>query len=59
MANAVILTQETYDRIMKVVVSWEEGELPLIMGTGMIIEETGPTGMKIGVDGTECPSSNV
>lgn len=50
MADAVILSQETYDRIMKVVEAWEEGELPLIMGEGMKLEEVGPTGMKIGVD---------
>jgi len=55
MPDAVILSQETYDRIMKVVKDWEEGKLPLIMGTGMKLEEEGPTGMTIGVDGTECP----
>jgi len=39
---------------MKVVKKWEEGELPLIVGNGLKLEEVGPTGMKISVDGTEC-----
>jgi len=57
MADAVLLTQETYDRIMKVVKAFEEGQLPLILGEGLKQDEVGPTGMKISVDGIQCPSS--
>ena len=57
MADAVLLSQETYDRIMKVVEAWEEGELPLFLGDGLKLDEQGPTGMKISVDGVECPTA--
>lgn len=55
MPEAVILSKETYDRIMKMLEKWEKGEI-VQLGEGLKILETGTGYQKIGVDGTECPS---
>jgi hypothetical protein len=55
MADAVLLTQETYDRIMKIVHDYEAGYLTIIPGEGLRIDEIGKDGTKISIDGTECP----
>jgi hypothetical protein len=62
---AVILSDDTFNRIMKVVNDYEAGKLSnalrLSAGTGILFEETsgGPddalTYIKIGVNGVECP----
>lgn len=61
MADAILLSQDTYDRIMKAVEAFENGNWKVIPGTGLKYEETGggPEDgggpVKIGVDGVECP----
>lgn len=59
MADAVLLSQATYDRLMKMLDAWEEGELPLIMGKNMKLEEVGPGGMKIGTENLNIPNLNI
>ena len=54
MADAVLLSQDTYDRIMAMLDKWEKGDI-IKPGVGLIIEEQGSGYQKIGVDGTECP----
>ncbi len=57
MADAVLLSQETYDRIMKVVEDYENSFRDAIkLGDGLKREEEGTGYVKIGIDGTECPS---
>lgn len=50
----VILSDETYERLMRMLEKWEKGDI-IQPGTGLKIEETGTGYQKIGVDGTECP----
>ncbi len=58
MADAVLLSQDTYDRIMKVVEDYENGFRDSIqLGEGLRREEEGTGYVKIGIDGTECPTS--
>lgn len=57
--SAVLLSQETFDRIMTVVEGWEEGELPLILGDGLKLDEQGPTGMKISATATNGGNSTL
>ena len=57
----VILSDETWTRIEKMLEDYESGALRVIPGTGMKYEEqmsakVNCPGTKIGIDGTECPS---
>lgn len=56
----VLLSDETWTRIEKMLEDYEAGVLRVIPGKGLKIEEqTTPTancpGTKLGVDGVECP----
>ncbi len=58
MADAILLSQETYDRIMKVVEDYENSFRDAIqLGDGLKREEEGTGYVKIGIDGTECPTA--
>lgn len=54
MAEAVILSKDTFDRLMKMLEKWEKGDI-IMPGLGLKIEEQGTGYQKLGVDGTECP----
>lgn len=54
MADAIILSQATYDRLMKMLEKWEKGQI-VELGEGLKNVETGTGYQKIGIDGTECP----
>lgn len=54
MADAVLLSEDTYKRLMKMLEKWEKGEI-IMPGLGLKIEETGTGYQKIGIDGVECP----
>ncbi len=56
MADAVIPSQETWDRLMKMLEKWEDGDI-IKPGVGLKIEEQGTGYQKIGVDGVECPTT--
>ncbi len=53
MADAIILSQDTYDRLMAMLEKWENGDI-IKPGVGLKIEEQGTGYQKIGVDGIEC-----
>ena len=53
---AILLSQETYDRLMKMLEQWEKGEI-IVLGKGLKNLETGTGYQKIGIDGTECPET--
>lgn len=59
----VLLSDETWVRISKMLEDYESGVLRVIPGKGLKFEEqrTGKSncpGTKLGVDGVECPSSS-
>ncbi len=57
MADAVLLSQETYDRLKKLLDDYDKGFQDSIqLGEGLKVEERGTGYVKIGIDGTECPS---
>ncbi len=57
MADAVLLSQETYDRLKKLLDDYDNGFQDSIqLGVGLKVEERGTGYVKIGIDGTECPS---
>lgn len=56
MADAILLSQETYDRLMEMLEDYEKGNLTVIFGDGFKIDEEGPDGRLVSIDGTdECP----
>ncbi len=58
MADAIMLSQETYERLKKLLDDYENGfEKTLKLGTGLKVEERGTGYVKIGIDGTECPTA--
>ncbi len=58
MANAILLSQEMFDRIKKMLDDYEKGYADSIqLGKGLIVEERGKGYVKIGIDGTECPTT--
>ncbi len=58
MADGVILSQDTFDRIMRVVEDYENSFRDGIqLGDGLIREEEGDGYVKIGIDGVECPTT--
>ncbi len=57
MADAVLLSQETYDKLKKLLDDYDKGFRDSIqLGQGLKVEERGTGYVKIGIDGTECPS---
>ena len=61
MADAILLSAETWARIEKMLGAYERGEFRVIPGTGLRYEQTGGGPDEgggvtiIGVDGVECP----
>ena len=49
MADAVLLSQDTYDRLKKMLEKWEAGQI-VEVGEGLLTVETGTGYQKIGVD---------
>jgi PHD/YefM family antitoxin component YafN of YafNO toxin-antitoxin module len=57
MPGAVILSEDTFKRVMKMLEDYENGyEKSIQLGEGLKVEERGTGYVKIGIDGTECPS---
>jgi hypothetical protein len=54
MADAVILSEDTFKRLMRMLEKWEKGDI-VILGEGLKNEEVGTGYQKIGIDGVECP----
>ncbi len=55
MADAVLLSQETYDRLKKLLDDYDKGFQDSIqLGDGLKVEERGTGYVKIGIDGVEC-----
>ncbi len=58
MADAVLLSQETYDKLKKLLDDYDNGFRDSIqLGEGLKREEEGTCYVKIGIDGTECPTA--
>ncbi len=58
MADAILLSQEMFDRMKKMLDDYEKGYADSIqLGQGLIVEERGTGYVKIGIDGTECPTA--
>ncbi len=58
MADAILLSQEMFDRMKKMLDDYEKGYADSIqLGQGLIVEERGTGYVKIGIDGTECPTT--
>ncbi len=58
MADAIMLSQETYDRLMAMLQDYEKGyEKSIQLGLGLKAEERGTGYVKIGIDGIECAAS--
>ncbi len=58
MADAVLLSKETYDRLKKLLDDYDKGFQDSIqLGDGLKVEERGTGYVKIGIDGTECQTS--
>ncbi len=55
MADAVLLSQDTYDRLKKMLDDYETGfQDGIQLGDGLKVEERGTGYVKIGIDGVEC-----
>ncbi len=51
MADAIMLSPETYDRLKRLLDDWDQGfEKTIKLGSGLKIEERGTDYVKIGVD---------
>ncbi len=51
MADAIMLSPETYDRLKRLLDDWDQGfEKTIKLGSGLKIEERGTDYLKIGVD---------
>ncbi len=58
MADAIMLSPETYERLKALLDDYDNGfEKTLKLGVGLKIEERGTRYIKIGIDGTECPTA--
>ncbi len=56
MADAILLSQDMFDRIKKMLDDYETGfQDGIQLGDGLKVEERGTGYVKIGIDGTECP----
>ncbi len=55
MADAVLLSEETYDRLKKLLDDYDNGFRDSIqLGDGLKVEQRGTGYVKIGIDGVEC-----
>ncbi len=55
--SAVLLSKEMFDRMKRMLDDYEKGYADSIqLGDGLKVEERGTGYVKIGIDGTECPS---
>ncbi len=55
MADAILLSQEMFDRMKKMLDDYEKGYADSIqLGEGLKVEERGTGYVKIGIDGVEC-----
>ncbi len=55
MADAILLSQDMFDRMKKMLDDYEKGYADSIqLGEGLIVEERGTGYVKIGIDGVEC-----
>ncbi len=51
MADAIMLSPETYDRLKRLLDDWDQGfEKTIKLGSGLKIEERGTDYLKIGID---------
>ncbi len=58
MADAILLSQEMFDRMKKMLDDYEKGYTDSIqLGVGLKVEERGTGYVKIGIDGVECPTT--
>ncbi len=58
MADAVLLSQDMFDRMKKMLDDYEKGYAGSIqLGEGLQVLERGTGYVKIGIDGTECPTA--
>jgi hypothetical protein len=58
MADAILLSQDMFDRMKKMLDDYEKGYADSIqLGEGLQVLERGTGYVKIGIDGTECPTS--
>ncbi len=58
MADAIMLSTETYEKLKALLDDYDNGfEKTLKLGQGLKIEERGTGYIKIGIDGTECPTT--
>ncbi len=58
MADAIMLSTETYEKLKALLDDYDNGfEKTLKLGQGLKVEERGTGYVKIGVDGTECPTT--
>lgn len=56
MADAILLSQDTYDRILKMLEKWEKGDI-ITPGKDLLNEEVGTGYQKLGVDVNELSNS--
>ncbi len=55
MADAIMLSPETYERLKQLLDDYDNGfEKTLKLGVGLKVEERGTGYVKIGIDGVEC-----
>ncbi len=60
MADAIILSQDMFNRMKKMLDDYESGYQGSIkLGVGLRIEEQSRGYLKIGIDGIDCSGSNV
>ncbi len=58
MADAIMLSTETYEKLKALLDDYDNGfEKTLKLGQGLKVEERGTGYVKIGIDGTECPTT--
>ncbi len=58
MADAILLSKDMFDRMKKMLDDYEKGYADSIqLGVGLKVEERGTGYVKIGIDGTECPTT--
>lgn len=56
MPDAILLSDDTFQRLMKMLEKWENGQI-VELGDGLKNVETGTGYQKIAVDGVECVPS--
>ncbi len=55
--SAILLSKETYDKLKKLLDDYEKGfQNSIQLDVGLKVVERGTGYVKIGIDGTECPT---